>query len=106
MVRAGIRGWSINARAVIGKPDFVFSTQRLAVFVDGCFWHGCPKCRKIPATNVAYWSRKIYRNRARDRRSSSRLRKDGWTVLRVWEHHLRDLGRVIARIRAALGAAK
>jgi DNA mismatch endonuclease (patch repair protein) len=102
LVRAGIRGWTLNAADLTGKPDFVFPVQRLAVFVDGCFWHGCPKCQRIPSSNVSYWDRKIGRNRDRDRAVDNRLKCDGWKVLRIWEHQLGRMDSVIAQIRNLL----
>lgn len=71
------------------RPDFVFPKRKTAVFVDGCFWHGCPKHATQPRTNAKFWREKIAGNRARDRRVNSALRKRGWTVVRVWEHELR-----------------
>lgn len=71
------------------KPDFVFPKLRTAAFVDGCFWHGCPKHATQPRTNAKFWREKIAGNRARDRRVNRALRKRGWTVIRVWEHELR-----------------
>jgi len=72
----------------VGKPDFVFPDQRLAVFVDGCFWHGCPLHGTNPATNREFWSEKITRNRQRDREVNRALRALGWRILRIWEHEL------------------
>lgn len=83
-----ITGWRRKS-GLPGKPDFVFPKQRLAVFVDGCFWHGCPKHATQPKTNAAFWRKKIARNRQRDRRVNYTLRKRGWAVVRVWEHALR-----------------
>jgi DNA mismatch endonuclease (patch repair protein) len=71
-----------------GKPDFVFSKLKLAVFVDGCFWHGCPKHATWPKTRAAFWLAKIRGNQARDRRVNYALRKRGWKVVRLWEHEL------------------
>jgi DNA mismatch endonuclease, patch repair protein len=68
------------------KPDIVFPRDRVAVFVDGCFWHGCPLHGRRPSTNAAYWATKIERNVARDQANSDVLRGDGWRVVRVWEH--------------------
>jgi DNA mismatch endonuclease, patch repair protein len=102
LVRAGIRGWKMNSSDLIGKPDFVFPIQRLAIFVDGCFWHGCPKCKRIPGSNVSYWNPKIERNRIRDRRVSKTLRNDAWRVARVWEHQLGQMAAVVGRIRTLL----
>lgn len=84
-----IKGWRLNDVHLPGKPDFVFPNERLVVFVDGCFWHGCPHCqRSLPATNHDYWQRKIDRNRERDIRSQLELEENGWAVLRIWEHEL------------------
>ena len=71
-----------------GKPDFVFPKLKLAVFVDGCFWHGCPKHATWPKTRAAFWLAKITGNKARDRRVNYALRKRGWKVVRIWEHEL------------------
>jgi DNA mismatch endonuclease (patch repair protein) len=80
----GITGWRRNAR-VFGKPDFVFQRERVAVFVDGCFWHGCPRHATKPATRAEWWAAKLARNAKRDRAVSRRLRADGWRVVRIWE---------------------
>ena len=99
LVRAGVRGWTLNVNEIPGTPDFVFLAERLAVFVDGCFWHGCPACKRIPSSNVEYWREKIERNRRRDRTVCARLKKDGWKVLRIWEHQLDRADSLVARIR-------
>lgn len=104
LIRSGIRGWTLDAANLIGKPDFIFPTQRVVVFVDGCFWHGCPKCQRIPSSNVSYWEGKIARNRTRDRAVNAMLRKEGWKVLRVWEHQLGQMAMVLARIKTILSA--
>lgn len=83
-----ITGWRRGSK-LPGKPDFVFPKQRLAVFVDGCFWHGCPKHATWPKTRAAFWKAKIEGNRSRDRRVNRALRQRGWVVGRVWEHALR-----------------
>jgi DNA mismatch endonuclease (patch repair protein) len=99
LVRSGVRGWRMHAKDVAGCPDFVFDDARVAVFVDGCFWHGCPRCGRPPSSNQEYWTKKVARNQARDRRNARALRRDGWTVLRVWEHALKaDPARVTRRI--------
>ena len=67
------------------KPDFAFPGPRVAVFVDGCFWHGCPRHYVAPVGNAAFWRTKLRRNQALDRRVTERLAGDGWAVLRVWE---------------------
>jgi DNA mismatch endonuclease (patch repair protein) len=82
-----IMGWRRNQR-VFGKPDFIFPKLRLAVFVDGCFWHGCPRHSTKPQNNRAFWRDKLSSNQTRDRLVTRTLRQAGWRVLRVWEHEL------------------
>jgi DNA mismatch endonuclease (patch repair protein) len=103
MRRHGITGWRRNQR-IFGKPDFVFRQARLAVFVDGCFWHACPKHATKPANNRSFWRRKLSANKARDRLVSRVLRKQGWRVLRIWEHELshKSQNRMLARIHKEL----
>jgi len=84
----GLRGYRVNSREVMGSPDIAFTRRRVAVFVDGCFWHGCKRCYRAPKSHVDYWGPKVARNKARDRRVDSALRKDGWRVVRVWEHDI------------------
>lgn len=98
-----IIGWRRN-NTLFGKPDFVFRKQKLALFVDGCFWHGCPKHGHFPATNKAFWRKKILRNIERDREVLRFLRKAGWRVVRVWEHDLarKNEKRLVARLRRTL----
>src|SRR5580704_15266638 len=86
--RWGITGWRRNQK-IFGKPDFVFRKARLAVFVDGCFWHACPKHCRMPASNRKFWRRKLSSNQQRARLVNRTLRKAGWRVLRVWEHQLK-----------------
>src|ERR1700678_771342 len=86
---AGITGWRRH-QAVPGHPDFIFRPQRLALFVDGCFWHGCRWHCRMPKSHGAYWSSKFKRNKARDRAVRALLIRDGWQVLRVWEHSLQS----------------
>jgi DNA mismatch endonuclease (patch repair protein) len=82
-------GFSYQPNGIIGKPDFADRTKKIAVFIDGCFWHGCPKHFRKPKSNRAYWLPKIKRNKARDLKYSAALRRAGWKVLRVWEHELK-----------------
>lgn len=102
LVRSGVRGWEVNPDDLPGAPDFVFRSERVVIFTDGCFWHGCPRCKKVPSSNTEYWDAKIARNRRRDRATTAALRRQGWTVLRLWEHDLRSLRPVAHRIQAAL----
>lgn len=86
------------------RPDFVFRAQRVAVFVDGCFWHGCPRHATRPKQNRKFWDEKIARNQARDRLVTRELKKSGWTVLRLWECALakKREASTLARLRRAL----
>lgn len=97
----GIKGWRRKAK-LRGKPDFVFSKERLAVFVDGCFWHGCRVHCRIPRANRKYWLMKIAATRARDLRSSNFLRANGWRVIRIWEHELVTPDRALSRLQRNL----
>lgn len=99
-----IKGWRRNA-PVLGKPDFVFKGQRIAVFVDGCFWHACPKCSYVPKQNAEFWQTKLARNVARDTDVTRRLRGRGWKVVRIWEHDLQNERRIVRRIGIGLEQA-
>jgi DNA mismatch endonuclease (patch repair protein) len=96
-----ITGWRRH-QALPGHPDFLFRAERVAVFVDGCFWHGCPKCYRAPRDRAEYWAKKIAGNRQRDRRVSAELRIAGWRVVRVWEHAMKREQTVASRLRRAL----
>ena len=101
MRSAQISGWR---RGVLlpGRPDFVFKRERIAVFVDGCYWHGC-KCRRLPSDNRNYWEEKFQANQARDKKVTQELRAQEWTVVRFWEHQLKKSPqRVIKRIEELL----
>ncbi len=89
LVRAGIKGWQTNVRSLHGTPDFYFPDKRIAIFVDGCFWHGCPKCGHYPKTRTKYWKTKILRNRERDKQNRKLLRKESIKVISIWEHSLK-----------------
>jgi DNA mismatch endonuclease (patch repair protein) len=101
--RHGITGWRRH-RPVFGRPDFVFPRLRLAVFVDGCFWHQCPRHSNIPAGNRAFWAAKLDANKRRDRLVNRTLAGRGWVVLRVWEHELarKNEGRLLRKIQKAV----
>ena len=81
-------GWRRGVK-LTGKPDFVFRAERMAVFVDGCFWHGCPRHRRIPKSRVRFWANKLARIVQRDRIVSRALRLAGWHVIRIWECQLK-----------------
>jgi DNA mismatch endonuclease (patch repair protein) len=97
-----ITGWRRH-QDIPGRPDFVFRAARVTVFVDGCFWHGCPKHCQLPATNRIFWKRKLGANKERDRQVTSSLRASGWAVIRIWECQLAKApGRCVRRIRTVL----
>jgi len=89
---------------LVGKPDFVFPRSRLVIFVDGCFWHRCPKHGTQPTTNRKYWKKKFARNKARDRLVNRTLRRLGWRIVRVWQHELKrkNESRLMRRIQQQL----
>lgn len=101
----GARGWRKHP-PVYGKPDIAFPDERVAVFLDGCFWHRCPVCqRPMPKSNAEYWERKIGRNVERDTQYTLTLRRQGWSVVRVWEHEIREspracVERVMKKVKA------
>lgn len=99
-----ITGWRRH-QALLGKPDFTFRTERLVIFVDGCFWHGCPQHAKMPVNNREFWQKKLEANRARDRKVTRTLRKSGWRVLRIWEHEFKHPKKIVQRLRVALNLA-
>lgn len=97
--QAGLR-YRTRTKIEGAKPDLAFLGKRLLVFVDGCFWHGCPQHYTKPVENAAFWSTKIEKNRARDARNSQILAEKGWQVLRFWECEVeKDLERVVGYIR-------
>lgn len=107
LVRAGVRGWQVRPKGICGSPDFLFPAPRLAVFVDGCFWHGCSECGHIPQTNRPFWAAKIERNRERDRKTTEQLEVEGIHVLRFWEHDLRNrLEECVAMVKTVAKARK
>ena len=108
LVRAGVTGWMTHSK-LPGKPDVYFSKARIAIFLDGCFWHGCGRCGHVPKTNSLFWATKIGRNQTRDRKNSQLLRKEGIHVIRAWEHTLSEpaqLGRILEHIQAILRGSR
>ena len=102
--KARITGWRRHQN-LPGKPDFIFADKKVAVFIDGCFWHGCPRCYRLPGDNRPYWKAKVIANRRRDRRRTRELRSLGWRVLRFWEHSMKSaVGRrhVLSKLKRAL----
>lgn len=78
--------FGIRAGGILVKPDIVFPGRRVAVFVDGCFWHSCPEHGTNPKVNTGYWGAKLERNRERDKLVNQKLEAEGWHVVRIWEH--------------------
>jgi DNA mismatch endonuclease (patch repair protein) len=111
MKAANIKGWR-RGSLLPGRPDFVFPQYRLAVFVDGCFWHGCPAHSTVPKKNREFWLRKILNNVGRDALVGKRLRKAGWHVMRIWEHSLttstgkESMARLAKKLRSLDSQAK
>lgn len=110
LFQLGVRGWRLHRRDLPGRPDLVFGPARLAVFVDGAFWHGHPS-KWWPGRSGDYWDRKIQGNMARDRRVDAELRGDGWRVLRLWDFEVERspvdaAGRVIAALPADAAARR
>jgi DNA mismatch endonuclease (patch repair protein) len=100
---AGLRYRIKPANLLPGRPDILFPSARIAVFVDGCFWHGCPLHGTKPASNAMFWAEKIKRNQERDQQVDQKLSAAGWRVIRLWEHEVkRDLTECVSRVRAAL----
>jgi len=97
--REGISGWRRNVKGLPGTPDFFFSRTRLALFVHGCFWHGCPSCYREPKSNTTFWQTKVAENRVRDRRVLYQLRARGIRTMTVWEHEVMEPGWVARRRR-------
>ena len=97
----GIR-YRKHAKSVPGTPDMSNRSRRLAVFVDGCFWHGCPRCYREPSTNTSFWREKIRRNQERRKRVRTELRRMGFCVVEIWEHDTGSPERVMGRVRTAM----
>lgn len=93
MRRMGISGWRRHERVLIPSgyvsPDFVFRRERVAVMVNGCFWHSCPIHGSIPKSNEEFWRLKLSRNKFRDKRNERELKAMGWFVVNIWEHSVR-----------------
>lgn len=108
LVRAGLVGWRVRPGELPGHPDFTFVREKLAVFVDGCFWHGCRMCHaRAVRSNAHYWRAKLELNQERDRLIPARLRRMGWRVVRIWEHSLKcSAATGASRIERALNRAE
>ncbi len=102
------RGYRYRTHAALpGSPDIAFLGVCVAVFVDGCFWHGCPEHYTAPVANAEFWRTKLERNVARDRRVDAELADAGWTVVRLWEHEVvRSLDAAVRQVAGALAAGR
>lgn len=101
MRRYRVAGWRRRS-ALPGRPDFVFTRRKVAVFIDGDFWHGNPRRFRIPKSNAAYWQEKVAGNRRRDRQVNKKLKALGWRVVRIWESSLGDEEAIIGRLKLFL----
>jgi DNA mismatch endonuclease (patch repair protein) len=99
LVRAGIRGWQMHPKSVVGCPDFYFPRNKLAVFVDGCFWHACKRRGHVPKTRSSFWSLKFARTRRRALKVAKKMRQQHIAMVRFWEHDIkRDPGLAVQKI--------
>jgi DNA mismatch endonuclease (patch repair protein) len=101
MRKGRVSGWRRHQK-LPGRPDFVFREARVAVFVDGCFWHCCPKCSNLPKNNAEFWRKKLLGNKTRDSAVSKQLRDMGWLPVRFWEHELGKSSTILKKLRRAL----
>lgn len=99
---AGLKGYRLNYK-LMGKPDIVFTRRKVAVFIDGCFWHKCPRCFAPPESNRAFWTAKIEGNVKRDKEVNAALKKMGYKVLRFWQHELKkNINKCVDKIEFVL----
>lgn len=106
--RKGVRGYRVNMKCLPGRPDIVFTRRKLAIFVNGCFWHRCPLCKpSIPKAHVGFWNEKFERNKARDLKNLEDLSLLGWRTLSIWECEINsDLEGVVQRIEDTLDGTR
>jgi DNA mismatch endonuclease (patch repair protein) len=104
LLSAGINKYRLNYRKIPGSPDIVFPKKRVAIFINGCFWHGCPYCKlKLPKTHRKFWKDKITANKLRDTKKINELKKSGWRPLVIWACRLETRrNQVLRRIQSAL----
>jgi DNA mismatch endonuclease (patch repair protein) len=106
--RVGRSGYRLHAPGVPGRPDVAFLSQKVAVFVHGCYWHRCPRCQMpLPRTHTGFWKAKFEANQLRDRRKEELLAQRGWKVVTLWECEIREgLGEAVAQVLAVLGPSR
>ena len=91
LIKIGISDFVIHMKNIPGRPDIAYPKKKLAIFVHGCFWHHCPKCKpNLPKSNTEYWKIKFKRNKERDTRKIKALKDAGWKTLVVWEHEIKE----------------
>ncbi|MBE0682875.1 MAG: very short patch repair endonuclease [Anaerolineales bacterium] len=102
----GIRGYRLNWRKAPGSPDIAFPSQKIAIFINGCFWHRCPYCKpRLPKTHRNFWKQKFAKNKNRDKEKVAILRKDGWRVLTIWECQIKKYpNQSVVRVKKVLSA--
>lgn len=100
LLRSRLKGFKIHIKSIPGMPDIVYPQTKTAIFVNGCFWHRCPKCKlKAPKTHTLYWKNKFTKNVFRDKRNIKLLKKIGWKTIIVWECELKkDIDRIVTKI--------
>ncbi|MGQ3234137.1 very short patch repair endonuclease [Flavobacterium sp.] len=99
----GLRGYRLHWKKVPGKPDIVFAGRKLAIFINGCFWHRCPHCKpRLPKTNLDFWEAKFHKNTERDTKKIADLAAFGWESMTFWECQLKDPQQSVEVIREAL----
>lgn len=104
--REGLR-YRLHVRTVAGRPDVLFPRARVCVFLDGCYWHGCPIHYVLPRSRREFWLSKLHDNVTRDRRQTAELEQHGWKVIRVWEHEVaEDLPKIVAEIRSIVAGSE
>ena len=105
---AGIRGYRLHSSALPGKPDIAFTKLKLAIFINGCFWHRCPKCDlPLPRSNTDFWREKFNANIVRDQKKVRALRKAGWHTITIWECQLLSgMGKAVKQIERAIRKRK
>ena len=100
---SGLKGYRLHWKKVPGKPDIAFVKYKLAIFVNGCFWHKCPHCQPaLPKSNTEFWNIKLTRNQERDLRKVADLEKIGWTSLTLWECQMKNINEIVASIKSKL----
>lgn len=98
----GIR-YRIHDKTVIGTPDISIKTKKIAIFIDGCFWHGCPSCYIKPKSNKLYWRKKLSYNKNRRKNVKDKLKADGWKIMEFWECNIRDdTDRIASKIKTKI----